>query len=175
MTNDTSNPENINENLEISPKELILEEKKQQLLEQKELQEEEIFDKISTIKTEAIEKLKIVASIGSVAVGAYLVLKYLFGNKNFTLSQLMPSVFSGDKKEKEDELEPEGKSSENFGLNPKHSKEHLDENSILATFKREIALFLVSIAKQKILELLALLRTENTEDADFEEDNHGGK
>ena len=166
MTNDTSNPENLNENPEISPKELILEEKKQQLLEQKELQEEEIFDKIVSIKTEALEKLKIVASIGSVAVGAYLVLKYFFGNKNFTLSQLMPSVFSGDENEK-DELEPEGKSSENFGLTPKHKKEHSDENGILATFKREIALFLVSIAKQKILELLSLL---NTKDTDFEEE-----
>ncbi len=166
MTNDTSNPENLNDNPEISQKELILEEKKQQLLEQKELQEDEIFDKIASIKSEAIEKLKIVASIGSVAVGAYLVLKYFFGNKNFTLSQLMPSVFSGDENEK-DELEPEGKSSENFGLNPKHKQEHSDENGILATFKREIALFLVSIAKQKILELLSLL---NTKDTDFEEE-----
>ena len=167
MTNDTSNPENLNENPEISPKELILEEKKQQLLEQKDLQEEEIFDKIASIKSEAIEKLKIVASIGSVAVGAYLVLKYFFGNKNFTLSELMPSLFSDDGNEDKNELEPEGKSSENFGLTPKHKQEHSDENGILAIFKREIALFLVSIAKQKILELLSLL---NTKDTDFEEE-----
>lgn len=154
MINDTSNPENINENAEISQKELILEEKKQQLLEQKELQEDEIFDRISSIKSEAIEKLKIVASIGSVAIGAYLVLKYFFGDKNFSLSQIMPN-FEEDLDEK-----LESKLSHNT-----------DENGILGIFKREIALFLVSIAKQKILELLALLQKEDTEDADFEEDN----
>ncbi len=170
MTNDTNNNENINENPEISQKEQILEDKKQQLLQEKEMQENEIFDKIASIKSEAIEKFKIVASIGSVAVGAYLVLKYFFGKKDFTLSELMPSVFSGDGNNKEENLEPEGKSSENFGLNPKHSKEYLDENSILATFKREIALFLVSIAKQKILEFLAYLQDKNTEDANFEEE-----
>ena len=108
-----------------------LDEKKQQFLAQKELQEEEIFDRIASIKSEAIEKLKIVASIGSVAIGAYLVLKYFFGNKDFTLSELMPSLFEGDGNEDKNELESEGKSAQNFGLDPKHTQENSYENGIL--------------------------------------------
>ena len=167
MTNLTNEEKNPEINTETTVKEQILEDKKQQLLAQKEIQENEILDKIAGIKAEAIHKLKIVASIGSVAFGAYLVLKYFFGNKNFTLSELMPSVFSDD----ENELQPEGKSSENFGLNATPTHSHADENGILATFKREIALFLVSIAKQKILELLAHLQEKNTEETSFEEED----
>ena len=130
-----------------------LDEKKQELLMQKELQEQEIFDKIAGIKSETIEKLKIIASIGSVAVGAYLVLKYFFG-KDITLAQLMPE--NEENKEKNNLSSPQDNS---------------QENSILNIFKQEIALFLVSIAKQKIVELLAYFQKENTEDTDFEEDN----
>ncbi len=140
-----------------------LDEKKRRLLIQKEMQENEIIDKIEDIKSEAIDKLKIIANIGSVAVGAYLILKYLLGNKKFTLSEILPNGSFDDEK-------TDNKSNESGGLSP--SQTHLDENSILAIFKREIAIFLVSIAKQKILELLAYLREKNTEDADFEEENN---
>ena len=175
MTNSTNEEKNPEINTETTVKEQILEDKKQQLLVQKEVQENEIFDKIAGIKAEAIHKLKIVASIGSVAFGAYLVLKYFFGNKNFTLSELMPSGLLDD----ENDLQTEGKatgkskekSAENFGLNATHTHSHADENSILATFKREISLFLVAIAKQKILELLAHLQETNTEETDFEEED----
>ena len=144
MINKTPDNQNFNQTLD---------EKKQELLMQKELQEQEIFDKIAGIKSETIEKLKIIASIGSVAVGAYLVLKYFFG-KDITLAQLMPE--NKENTEKNNLSSPQDNS---------------QENSILNIFKQEIALFLVSIAKQKIVELLAYLQKENTEDADFEEDN----
>jgi len=119
---------------------------KKEILEETQKTEEAIAEEIHNLKEDVWQKVKIGLTITFVGFGTYWLLKkYL--NYPLQYKDLMPQV-----SQKEESAESKVAS----------TKEELD---IIQTIKKEIAVFLLAIAKQKIQELLQrLYHNENGEE-----------
>ncbi|PKQ68962.1 hypothetical protein [Raineya orbicola] len=124
-------------------------EKTQNLQQEADLLETAIAEEIENIQDKIWHKFKIGLSIAFVGIGTFWILKkwldYPLRLQDFFPSQEENSADETEKREK---------------YNPPQSQKDLD---IVAMIKREIAMFLLAIAKQKIYELLAKIQNYENE------------
>ncbi len=127
----------------LSPEEQLAA-RKAQLLQDIKSYEQGIQAEVSDLKDDFQKSLRIGLTVLGFALGAYWLMRSLQGRQ-----EALPDT---DTKTDSKEV-------------PFYQK--VEEDSIFAIIKREIALFLVAIAKQKILEMMAAF-AENTEEAEAE-------
>ena len=127
----------------LSPEEQLAA-RKAQLLQDIKSYEQGIQAEVSDLKDDFQKSLRIGLTVLGFAAGAYWLMRSLQGQQ---------------------EALPEADTKADSKEMPFYQK--VEEDSIFAIIKREIALFLVAIAKQKILEMMAAF-AENTEEAEAE-------
>ncbi len=119
--------------------------RKKQLLQDSKSYEQGIQAEVSDLKDDFQKSLRIGLTVLGFALGAYWLMRSLQGKQ---------------------EALPEADTKADNKDVPVYQQK-AEEDSIFAIIKREIALFLVAIAKQKILEMMAAF-AENTEEAEAE-------
>lgn len=110
---------------------------KKEILEQTNMVEEAIAEELTQLKENIWQKMKIGFTIAFVGLGTYWLLKKYFDSPT-QYQNLQPHLQDNKIKQEENNNFPS-------------SKQELD---IVQMIKREIAVFLLAIAKQKIQELL---------------------